>query len=371
MRPIKTIILSIIVLTILGQQTAMGSVLIDRLNANELILPFELSGSLNDRNYPLATISNSTIHGQAIYLEDSWGGVEAIQIIVQRASPYDPNTERATLTLRVYRSTYSTISEVIANKVLWETCVFSPTTLNTQTQTCTFDADITVTNPAFGYKVNNYMWVELQETYEETPGCGGSCGIIPNNELFYGNKVSVPLSNSYGTVPTDSYEPSELMQYDGASWTTIESHFTNPAYRDLSFKIFGSFHIPQTPDSTPQSNPSMTPGDTPQPAPGGTAPAPGTAPGGVDTGGVGFNNGSGTGDNTPCVGGTAACNGTLPTLVPCTDSLQCGTLTGLGYDTNNDGQITLDEIINAAYDFSVAAFILSWLGIFISRRAKR
>jgi len=363
----KRIIVNLILTIILLTQAASATLLLDKSLVTNIAPPYYQNNPCNWlTDVCILAQSNSTKMGQIITVDPTWGAIDSIsipfKIIGSGSSP--------TLTIRVYKSYANNPQSTDAHLMIWDSTTITPTNTNLNFVNFIFDSPLYVDCPlgnvyfnslcvaaiGGGGKVLPYIFVELQETYPGLPGV--------DKMIDFGFS-----STQY--VPT--YSGGRLYQYNPntAEWTENQAWYNPAVFQAMAFKVYGTFYVPPTPEPTPiMGEPSMTPGDTPQPAPGDTAPP---IPGGSGAGyNPGFNNGSGGSGNTPCNNGTTTCNGTIPEGASGVGegTLPGGALIGMGYDTNNNRIISADEAIPAAYDLSMAAFVLSWLGIFITRRAK-
>lgn len=345
----KRITVSFLIFLILVSP-ALGDLLLDKALVNYNTVPHYFSGTCNWQTGTQCLgqdiFSPNVKNGQIIAVDDSWKEIDAISIPMRRIIS-DPSFGSAHMILYVYKST--TDNPATASLYLWQGVTLNISNTVLSNIMFTFDFPLEVRSPE-GTKTVNYIFVQLQEDY------------IPNidnsNEILYGYGLNYNI---------DNYAGGKLFQDPDStgSWTSMESHLQPvPSYVDMAFKVYGTYYIPPTPSPTPTGTPIITPGITPIPNPSDTPPP--------IPGGGGYNATFDNGTGLLCNNGTSTCNGTIPIDQPGVkgDTLIGGTLKGLGYDYNNDGIISADETIDFLFDFSMTAFILSWLGIFMTRRAK-
>jgi hypothetical protein len=177
-------------------------------------------------------------NAQSITVEDSWGAVSGISFYMKRAATCaftcnnDPN-----LYLKVYKSPTTSF----ADAYLWDTGIYNPANTDTFQQfTFTFDADIPIYNE-FDEKIVQSLWIVLQQSPLNLSNVDSS------------RFVEVVFSDD----STDRYPGGILYQsYDSSTYTEFNYPYNvNYAFdyfrTDLSFKLYGTFHIPQTPVPPP------------------------------------------------------------------------------------------------------------------------
>jgi len=332
-------ILFLISFILLSNVATADEILINNLNVNYLQQPYYLSSnSYSHDDIFQGIVSSSVINGEAIKLTEDMGTISSIKIILKRKIYSVLPDNNATITLRVYKSLDETSG---SSKYLWDSVVLNPSSETTQSYLFSFDSDINIYNEQGEYTVK-WLWIELQENYSD---------IDNMNPVLYG---------FYNHISDNKYSYSDNYQYDGGTWTTIESHYSNPWYNDIAFALYGRWHYPTTPLPTPTQT-----SDNP--------------------------------DNPPCFD----CNGTIPgpdaegntswnpdfndTSIPCPecignesinpydtitkDSWSEITLKGLGY-CNTLG-CTLDDIIALLYDLSFIGVYGSFVVVFFKLYRKK
>jgi len=187
--------------------------------------------------------SNNSKEGQIIKINDDFGSISGIQIILKRSDflfgLVDGNN---TLTVRIYKSTTDNPETSILT--LWDTAIFDITHYNTNyaLYTFNFDYDIPIYSDDGNTKILNYIFFELQPTYYTT----------------WTN--SVEIEYGYFNDEGENYYPdiadigSSLYSYniDSSTWYRYDLiYYDIDKYGDLAFKLLGQFKTPPTPEPTP------------------------------------------------------------------------------------------------------------------------
>lgn len=182
--------------------------------------------------------SNPVSNLQDITVPDSWGSIQSIKFYMRRANSciYTCDNDPQ-LSFQLYKSYTSSF----ASATLWDSATYNPSNTVTWSQfTFTPDYDLPVYNE-FDEKIVNHIWIKLTST-----------------GLNYSNiDTSRFIEVVYADTQDDKYPYGELYQsHDGTTYTAFNNPY-NPLYAydyyktDLTFKVYGTFHVPQTPVPPP------------------------------------------------------------------------------------------------------------------------
>lgn len=199
----------------------------------------------------------NAITGQMILIEDNFGSVSSIQIILKRDRWVNDYDNYSTFSLRVYKSTESNPNSAILT--LWDTGLFDITHYSSDfaLYTFTFDYDMPVYSDDGSTKILNYIWVEMQENDPDvTP-------VYAFSETHYG--IFYDEGENY--YPDTAFNDISLYFNQYGTWYKYETIYEDiEKFGDLAFRLLGQFKTPPTPEPTPFIiNPDSTEGEIPIP----------------------------------------------------------------------------------------------------------
>jgi hypothetical protein len=186
------------------------------------------------------TDSLMVINAQSIKVEDSWDLVSSLSFYMKRqATCLNPCNNDPNLYLKIWKSPTTSFADAI----LWDTGIYNPAnTGNFQQYTFAFDADIPVYNQ-YDIKIIQSLWITLQQA--------------PIASDFSQTDSTRYIQVVFSDTPDDKYPDGILYQsISNGPYTEfnypINVNYAADYYRtDLAFKLYGTFHIPQTPVPPP------------------------------------------------------------------------------------------------------------------------
>jgi len=207
-------------------------------------IPVSISSCTNyvQGGFNFCVTSRNASNIQSVTIDSTWKTISGVKFYALRENSLNNNgnDESPTLRVRVYKSTTANF----ADASLWDTADFNINNVNLGSFTFNFDADMQIYSGET--QILNSFWVEFYQPNYNNSNVDGQ----KNNAVAYYNaETTIYPGGKLYQSPTNTFTYSEMNQY---------AYPYNYGYADLTFELFGTFKIPQTPLPTP-----IIPGTTP------------------------------------------------------------------------------------------------------------
>ena len=199
---------------------------------NFLDPPKKFSSGCNLNEVCLGIISNSTLNGQIIKIDDNFGKIEGIGLVLKRNELI--RSTWGLFNIKVYKST--TNNPNTASFYLWDSTTLDITHSHTNMGLYTFYFDYEIPVYEGDTKILNHIFIEISETYPDIDNC---------NYVYYAFALFEGI---------DKYYNGSLYYKYGTTWYNYGQYVNwgEPnTFGDMVFYLYGQYKFPTTPLPTP------------------------------------------------------------------------------------------------------------------------